>query len=166
MRSVILLSFLLLNPNLLSIWSFERNQVSPSLKMVNEIKPPQVKPRISPRLIGAVATTVVGGSALVFGLASGSFATFMVANPAVVRDSYAFSTLYLKYFVAGGACASLSHAIAVPIDVVKIRIQTYPDVYSGVFRTGIKIMNEEGFLTLFKGLGPTVLGYCIHGSLK
>eukprot|EP01041_Mallomonas_annulata_P001866 gene1866-3620_t len=77
------------------------------------------------------------------------------------------ASTYMKYFLAGGACASFSHAVAVPVDVIKIRIQTAPDVYTaGVINTGNKIMREEGISMLFKGMGPTILGYSIHGSLK
>ena len=32
--------------------------------------------------------------------------------------------LFLRYFIAGGLCASLSHGVAVPFDVVKTRLQT------------------------------------------
>lgn len=73
---------------------------------------------------------------------------------------------YLKYFFAGGACASFSHAVAVPIDVIKIRMQTYPNIYTGIIQSANLMIEKEGLPILFKGLGPTILGYSIHGSLK
>lgn len=33
-------------------------------------------------------------------------------------------SIYYRYFLAGGICASFSHGIAVPFDVVKTRLQT------------------------------------------
>lgn len=98
-------------------------------------------------------------------LASSMFALFTVSfNVPMVSDHFHPSSL--KYFFAGGACASFSHAVAVPIDVIKIRMQTYPLVYTSIKNTANIIIEKEGFQMLFKGLGPTILGYSIHGSLK
>lgn len=40
--------------------------------------------------------------------------------------------LYWRIFLAGGICASASHAGVVPMDVVKTRLQTHPEVYQGL----------------------------------
>ena len=100
---------------------------------------------------------------LLFGKAPESMGIVSAIN---LKDSYEFTNAYFKYFIAGGCCASFSHAVTVPIDVVKIRLQTYPLKYNGVLNTGLKIAEEEGIGCLFTGIGPTVLGYSIHGSLK
>ena len=75
--------------------------------------------------------------------------------------------LYSKYFLAGGVGASFSHAIAVPFDVVKTRKQINKDMSKlsaiGAFK---KIVNDDGFGMLFKGLGPTITGYLVQGSMK
>lgn len=75
--------------------------------------------------------------------------------------------MYWRIFLAGGVCASVSHGWAVPLDVVKTRMQTDPCKYSGgvaaAFRT---IMAEEGPNMLLKGLGATLMGYGVQGSLK
>lgn len=73
---------------------------------------------------------------------------------------------YWRIFLAGGVCASLSHAGAVPLDVVKTRLQTSPEVYKGILHAFTQIIQNEGAGMLFKGLGATVIGYSIQGSLK
>ena len=73
------------------------------------------------------------------------------------------------YFAAGGLAASFSHAVAVPIDVVKTKIQTEPLLYGGaggIVGAGKKIVKDEGMQFLLQGLGPTISGYMIQGSLK
>jgi solute carrier family 25 (mitochondrial phosphate transporter), member 3 len=75
----------------------------------------------------------------------------------------------LRYFAAGGIAASFSHGITVPIDVIKTKIQTDPLVYTkdlGVYGAAVKLVQKEGFPILLQGLGPTLLGYSIQGSLK
>ena len=72
-----------------------------------------------------------------------------------------------RYFAAGGLCASISHAVATPIDVVKTRQQTVPS-YSGVpLLQGLaRVAADEGPAALFTGIAPTVIGYGAEGALK
>jgi hypothetical protein len=76
--------------------------------------------------------------------------------------------LYLRYFLCGGLCCSFSHGIAVPFDVVKTRLQTSASDYkdTNVISVAKNIADKEGFGMLFSGLGPTLSGYLIQGSLK
>ena len=55
----------------------------------------------------------------------------------------------------------VSHAVAVPFDVVKTRKQTSSTPVSLQ-----KLIEDEGLGILLKGLGPTLLGYAVQGSLK
>lgn len=55
----------------------------------------------------------------------------------------------------------VSHTVAVPFDVIKTRQQT-----SSVPVSLRQLINEEGPGILLQGLGPTLLGYAIQGSLK
>ena len=70
-------------------------------------------------------------------------------------------------FIAGALCASLSHALAIPIDVVKTKQQLDDDLRGinpvEALRT---IINREGMQSLIQGAGPTTLGYAVQGSLK
>lgn len=73
---------------------------------------------------------------------------------------------FLQYFLAGGICAFVTHALCTPIDVVKTRIQTKPGRYTGMIDAFYKIVSDEGPLTLLKGLGATASGYFLHGAFK
>lgn len=73
---------------------------------------------------------------------------------------------FTQYFIAGGICAFITHAACTPIDVVKTRIQTMPGKYSGMFDGFRRIVSDEGYGTLLKGLGATAGGYFLHGAFK
>jgi solute carrier family 25 phosphate transporter 3 len=72
-----------------------------------------------------------------------------------------------RYFVSGGLCAALSHGVTTPIDVVKTRIQSEPEVFNqGLVSATKAIVSEDGIGSLLGGLGPTVVGYGIEGAMK
>ena len=60
-----------------------------------------------------------------------------------------------RYFVAGGACAAISHGLATPFDVVKTKIQAYPEVSHEVLfyrsnndtSNGYYLINHYRFMT-------------------
>lgn len=57
-----------------------------------------------------------------------------------------------RHFVAGGLAAALSHGYTTPIDVVKTRMQTNPELYNGSLPIALrKILRDEGALFLFSG---------------
>ena len=72
------------------------------------------------------------------------------------------------YFVAGGICAAISHTAAVPLDVIKTRIQCAPPgvEYRGTWDALVRIIRSEGARVLFCGAGATLVGYALQGSLK
>ena len=97
-----------------------------------------------------------------------------------------------RYFLSGGICASFSHAIATPIDVIKTRQQVDEGDFvsstgtnsgdvqerqlqqqqqqqqhaKGVFTTISELLKKEGPGILLAGLGPTVVGYFFEGAFK
>ena len=73
-----------------------------------------------------------------------------------------------RFFVSGGLCASISHGITTPIDVVKTRIQSDPQKYNGlnIVEASKVVMDDDGSGALLKGFGPTVLGYGLEGAAK
>jgi len=72
-----------------------------------------------------------------------------------------------RYFVAGSISAGLSHGYTTPIDVVKTRMQTNPELYNGSVALAVRrIVDDEGALFLLQGLGPTLVGYGLEGALK
>ena len=78
------------------------------------------------------------------------------------------ATLLAKYAAAGGVGACVSHAGAVPLDVVKTRVQQDPLKFAGggVFDSMKKLIDEEGIGVLSRGLGNTMLGFLLHGAFK
>eukprot|EP00178_Gracilaria_changii_P013359 TRINITY_DN377_c0_g1_i2.p2 TRINITY_DN377_c0_g1~~TRINITY_DN377_c0_g1_i2.p2 ORF type:complete len:406 (+),score=65.77 TRINITY_DN377_c0_g1_i2:328-1545(+) len=81
-------------------------------------------------------------------------------------DGHISVTRFFQFFLAGGICAFLTHAACTPIDVVKTRIQTMPGRYNGMMDAFSRIVSEEGYSTLLKGLGATASGYFLHGAFK
>lgn len=72
-----------------------------------------------------------------------------------------------RYFVAGSISAGLSHGYTTPIDVVKTRMQTNPELYNGSVALAVRrIVDDEGALFLLQGLGPTLVGYGLEGAIK
>lgn len=73
---------------------------------------------------------------------------------------------YLKTAVAGAACASLTHAVLVPLDVVKTRLQVQPGHFPSVGAAFTQIAQKEGLRALSVGFTPTLVGYCVQGAAK
>jgi len=72
-----------------------------------------------------------------------------------------------RYFAAGGVSAAASHGYTTPIDVIKTRMQTNPELYNGSISVCVKhICETEGPLFLLTGLLPTCVGYGVEGALK
>ncbi|ORZ03541.1 mitochondrial carrier domain-containing protein [Syncephalastrum racemosum] len=71
----------------------------------------------------------------------------------------------LKHSVAGAGAGLVSSIVTCPLDVVKTRLQNQgrglPGVilYRGTVGTLSRIWNEEGIRGLYRGLGPTIIGY-------
>lgn len=91
----------------------------------------------------------------------------------VSAAGYITFKVFTQYFLAGGLCAFIAHAVCTPIDVVKTRIQTathMPDdpraTGKGMVPTFLRIISDEGPSTLLKGLGATASGYFLHGAFK
>ncbi|CAM9244635.1 unnamed protein product [Ectocarpus fasciculatus] len=105
-------------------------------------------PAISPALAATAAAAAAAAAALV-----------KIAGAAA---------LALAYFVAGGICAAISHTAAVPLDVIKTRIQCAPPgvEYRGTWDALVRIIRSEGARVLFCGAGATLVGYALQGSLK
>jgi solute carrier family 25 phosphate transporter 3 len=73
----------------------------------------------------------------------------------------------IRYFISGGLCAALSHGVTTPIDVVKTRIQSEPEVFNeGLLSATRTIVAQNGVGALLGGLGPTVVGYGSEGAIK
>jgi len=73
---------------------------------------------------------------------------------------------YPKLFAAGGLCASVTHLVTVPLDVVKTRMQVTPGAFTGINDGISKIYAAEGFKGCMQGATPTFIGFLMQGALK
>jgi len=84
-------------------------------------------------------------------------ATGPFGNPAHGWDYYG------KCLIGGILSCGLTHLAVTPLDVVKCRMQTQPEVYKGM-GSGFAIASKEGALLL--GWAPTLIGYSLQGMFK
>lgn len=73
---------------------------------------------------------------------------------------------FLRSGVAGAMAALASHAVLVPIDVLKTRMQLDPKLYPTLLQTTRTMVQKEGWRKLLLGLGPTASGYFAQGFFK
>ena len=79
-------------------------------------------------------------------------AVFTVIKRISIASLSSILQYYSKYFLAGGICASFSHGISVPLDVVKTRKQVSQEMASlSIIDAFKKIINDDGVFMLFKG---------------
>jgi solute carrier family 25 phosphate transporter 3 len=76
-----------------------------------------------------------------------------------------------KYFalcsLGGILSCGLTHTFVTPIDLVKCNKQNNPKLFpSGMFGNMAIIMKHKGPAGLFKGWGPTLVGYSLQGMAK
>eukprot|EP00456_Euglypha_rotunda_P038592 TRINITY_DN2966_c0_g1_i4.p1 TRINITY_DN2966_c0_g1~~TRINITY_DN2966_c0_g1_i4.p1 ORF type:complete len:319 (-),score=34.84 TRINITY_DN2966_c0_g1_i4:99-1055(-) len=73
---------------------------------------------------------------------------------------------YGKCLIGGILSCGLTHAAVVPLDVVKCKMQVFPEKYKGLI-PGIKlVLKEEGWGGLRLGWAPTLIGYSAQGAFK
>lgn len=71
-----------------------------------------------------------------------------------------------SYALAGGVCCFISHALAVPLDVIKTRLQVQKFKDTSVIAVAQAIVREDGILALVDGWESTFFGYFIQGACK
>ena len=79
-----------------------------------------------------------------------------------------YTLAVLKYFSAGGIGCFASHCLSVPLDVIKTKVQLNPELNSNMSAAELARKNrqDEGAMTLTRGLGATFFGYLIQGGCK
>ncbi|PCH44164.1 mitochondrial carrier protein [Wolfiporia cocos MD-104 SS10] len=76
------------------------------------------------------------------------------------------ASYYSKCLVGGVLACGTTHAGITPLDVTKCNMQVNPGKYNGLV-SGIKTISaEEGSRGLWKGFGPTFVGYSLQGAFK
>ena len=66
----------------------------------------------------------------------------------------------------GGIAGVISQTIVFPIDLVHTRMALNPNRYSGLFNAFATIAREEGILSLWSGVTPTILGAIPYESCQ
>lgn len=80
----------------------------------------------------------------------------------IVHDS----SYYAKAMLGGALACGATHAAITPLDVTKCNMQVNPAKYTGLM-PGLKtLMAEEGSRGIWKGFGPTLVGYSAQGMFK
>ncbi|KAF9258896.1 mitochondrial carrier protein [Marasmius fiardii PR-910] len=76
------------------------------------------------------------------------------------------SSYYAKAFLGGALACGLTHAGITPIDVTKCNMQVNPTKYKGLVPGFKLLVAEEGSRGIWKGFGPTLVGYSLQGMFK
>jgi len=73
---------------------------------------------------------------------------------------------YSKCMLGGAVACGFTHAGITPLDVAKCNMQVNPTKYKGLGTTIKTLVAEEGANGIWKGFGPTLLGYSLQGMFK
>ncbi|KAJ7281821.1 mitochondrial carrier protein [Mycena rebaudengoi] len=73
---------------------------------------------------------------------------------------------YSKCMLGGVLACGFTHAGITPLDVAKCNMQVNPQKYSGLLPSIRTLMKEEGQTGIWKGVGPTFVGYSLQGMFK
>ncbi|KAH9967579.1 mitochondrial carrier protein [Russula dissimulans] len=76
------------------------------------------------------------------------------------------SSYYAKCMFGGVLACGLTHAGITPLDVAKCNMQVNPVKYKGTLNSLKTIVAEEGSKGVWKGFGPTLVGYSLQGMFK
>ncbi|KAG5185410.1 hypothetical protein JKP88DRAFT_194574 [Tribonema minus] len=74
--------------------------------------------------------------------------------------------VFLRFAACGAACGATAHAVLIPIDVVKTRMQSEPRKYPGMVSTFKTLLEEEGKDAFLLGAGATITGYFVYGGVS
>jgi len=73
---------------------------------------------------------------------------------------------YSKCMLGGVLACGITHAGITPLDVAKCNMQVNPLKYKGLFPSLKLLVKEEGQTGIWKGFGPTFVGYSLQGMFK
>lgn len=76
------------------------------------------------------------------------------------------SSYYAKCMLGGALACGVTHAGITPLDVAKCNMQVDPAKYKGLSSGLSTLMREEGSRGIWKGFGPTFVGYSLQGMFK
>jgi len=88
-----------------------------------------------------------------------------IGSKSLERELPNFSMdIYALFGISGGTGCAITHSVVIPLDVVKTRKQTDPEMASGsLMQTASEIVKNEGPAGLLLGAQATVVGYLWYG---
>lgn len=87
------------------------------------------------------------------------------ARDPVEKERELDADVFWRFALCGALCCSTAHALLVPLDVVKTKMQASPRRYPSFVQSTKRIIDEGGPTALLLGAGPTVLGYLVYGAV-
>jgi len=76
------------------------------------------------------------------------------------------TSYYAKCMLGGVLACGVTHAGITPLDVAKCNMQVNPAKYKSLGSTLKLLVAEEGATGIWKGFGPTFVGYSLQGMFK
>ncbi|KAF9234982.1 mitochondrial carrier domain-containing protein [Melanogaster broomeanus] len=76
------------------------------------------------------------------------------------------ASYYSKCMLGGILACGITHAGVTPLDVAKCNMQVNPAKYKGLTSGLATLLREEGQTGIWKGVGPTFIGYSLQGMFK
>jgi solute carrier family 25 phosphate transporter 3 len=76
------------------------------------------------------------------------------------------ASYYAKCMLGGVLACGITHAGITPLDVAKCNMQVNPAKYKGLGNSVKLLLAEEGATGIWKGFGPTFVGYSLQGMFK
>ncbi|ETW79313.1 mitochondrial carrier protein [Heterobasidion irregulare TC 32-1] len=76
------------------------------------------------------------------------------------------ASYYAKCMLGGVLACGITHAGITPLDVTKCNMQVNPGKFKGLGSGLSLILKEEGQKGIWKGVGPTFVGYSLQGMFK
>lgn len=82
-----------------------------------------------------------------------------------IRREYITASTYSLFAAAGALGCCATHALLVPLDVVKTKMQTNPSEYANLLTGVDTLAKKDGWRALTLGFVPTVVGYSYYGGV-
>ena len=70
------------------------------------------------------------------------------------------------HLISGGVAGCCEAIVCHPLDTIKVRLQLRGQQRQSFIRVGINIAKNEGFLSLYKGLGAVITGIVPKQSIR
>ncbi len=95
-----------------------------------------------------------------------SFLDGSKARDPVEKERELDASVFLRFALCGALCCCSAHAVLIPLDVVKTKMQASPAKYPTFLNATQRILEEGGPKALLLGAGPTIVGYLVYGAVS